>query len=258
MLQPLKPLDQEKRQLTRERHLQVATYRHAYHYIYIYIYTYRFNPRGKATPELLLLLEEHSRLQMQTSNAINLSGSVATVTEYLGFAINSILYQRGIYPPDDFQKVSKYGLTLMISNDEDLNAYLAELLQQIAAWIARGECRRLVLLITNLDTNATLERWEFNIDTEAPQRQSRPKAVEDVRREVQAVMRQITSSVSFLPVIEHVCAFDLLVYTSVDAQVPPSAWEPSDPQVLKGGMEVKLRSFTTNFHQVDTSVMYRD
>ncbi|KAG5477306.1 hypothetical protein LSCM4_04524 [Leishmania orientalis] len=199
----------------------------------------------------------------QTIHAISLAGSVATVTEYLGFAINNILYQRGVYPPEDFQQVKKFGLPLMISTDADLNAYLAELLQQIASWIAHGTCRRLVLLITDVQSERTLERWEISIEAEPAASSSHlrgggRKSEEEVRCEIQAVMRQITASVSFLPVIAQPCAFDLLVYTSVNAQLPSTAWEPSDPQVLKRGVEVKLRSFTTSFHHVDTNVVYRE
>lgn len=199
----------------------------------------------------------------QTAHAISLSGSVATVTEYLGFAINNILYQRGVYPPEDFQQVKKYSLPLMISTDTELNAYLAELLQQIARWIGHGACRRLVLLITDVATEHTLERWEINIDTDpnaasAVSSRRPTRSEEDVRREIQAVMRQITACVSFLPVIAVPCAFDLLVYTSTDAPVPSTAWEPSHPQVLKGGTEVKLRAFNTTFHHVDTNVVYRE
>ncbi|GET89274.1 Rev7, putative [Leishmania tarentolae] len=202
----------------------------------------------------------------QTTHAITLTGSVATVTEYLGFAINNILYQRGVYPPEDFQQVKKFGLPLMISTDIDLNAYLAKLLQQISSWIAHGTCRCLVILITDVQSVRTLERWEIKIEAESAASSSSSsrlynggrKSEEDVRVEIQAVMRQITACVSFLPVITQPCAFDLLVYTSADAQVPSTAWEPSDPQVLKRGTAVKLRSFTTSFHQVDTSVMYRE
>ncbi|KPI90031.1 putative rev7 putative mitotic spindle checkpoint component [Leptomonas seymouri] len=198
----------------------------------------------------------------QTAHAISLSGSVATVTEYLGFAINNILYQRGVYPPEDFQQVKKYGLALMISTDSELNAYLSELLQQIARWISNGACRRIVLLITDVATESTLERWEISIEMEpstaAGTSQQRPKkSEEDVRREIQVVMRQITACVSFLPVISVPCAFDLLVYTSTDAQAPSTAWEPSAPQLIRGGTAVRLRSFTTAMHHVDTNIVYR-
>ena len=34
-----------------------------------------------------------------TKNEITIKGSVEIVTEFFGYAVNSILYQRGIYPP---------------------------------------------------------------------------------------------------------------------------------------------------------------
>ena len=51
-------------------------------------------------------------------------------------------------------------------------------------------------------------------------------------------------------------AFDLLVYTDDDVQVP-KAWEESDPRFIANSDEVRLRSFTTKVHKVDTSVSYK-
>ena len=47
------------------------------------------------------------------------------------YGINSILYQRGIYPPETFTRVQKYGLTLLVTTDEALKAYLGEVLGQV-------------------------------------------------------------------------------------------------------------------------------
>lgn len=33
---------------------------------------------------------------------IRLKGSAKEVTEFFSYAINSLLYQRGVYPPEDF------------------------------------------------------------------------------------------------------------------------------------------------------------
>lgn len=41
--------------------------------------------------------------------------------------------------------------------------------------------------------------------------------------EIQAIMRQIAASVTFLPNIEEACTFDLLAYTSIDSEVHHSA-----------------------------------
>jgi len=42
-----------------------------------------------------------------TGGAITLKGSANTVTEFFGFGINTILYQRGIYPPEQFERRKK-------------------------------------------------------------------------------------------------------------------------------------------------------
>ena len=36
------------------------------------------------------------------------------------YSINSILYQRGIYPPETFRRVSKYGLTMLVTSNDEL------------------------------------------------------------------------------------------------------------------------------------------
>jgi len=43
----------------------------------------------------------------------------------------SILYQRGVYPPEDFKQVKKYGLTLFTSADEALERYIQNLMKQV-------------------------------------------------------------------------------------------------------------------------------
>ncbi len=75
-------------------------------------------------------------------------------------------------------------------------------------------------------------------------------------REIQAIIRQITSSVTFLPLLEDPCTFDLLIYTPNDCMVPKK-WEESDPKYISKSNEVRLRSFTTKIHKVGTSVTYK-
>ena len=62
--------------------------------------------------------------QAQTTD-ISLSGSVEIVTEFFSYAVSSILFQRGIYSPEQFSRVSKYGLTMMMTTDHrHLHEYL--------------------------------------------------------------------------------------------------------------------------------------
>ena len=63
--------------------------------------------------------------------------------------------------------------------------------------------------------------------------------------------------VTFLPLLDEACAFDLLVYTRKTASVP-GAWEDSDPKYIADSQEVKLRSFTTSVHSVEAAVAYKD
>jgi len=62
--------------------------------------------------------------------------------------------------------------------------------------------------------------------------------------EIQAIIRQIASSVAFLPLIRERCSFDLLVYTDKEVFVP-STWEDSDPRYIANAEEVRLRSMST-------------
>ena len=79
---------------------------------------------------------------------------------------------------------------------------------------------------------------------------------QEIQSEIAAIQRQITASVTFLPLNDEPCAFDLLVYTDSAVDVP-KAWEESDPKLIVDSDEVKLRSFTTKVHKVDASVSYR-
>jgi mitotic spindle assembly checkpoint protein MAD2 len=65
-------------------------------------------------------------------------------------------------------------------------------------------------------------------------------------------MRQITASVTFLPLLNEACCFDLLVYADLAATVPVE-WEDSDPCFISNSEEVKFRSFST---KVILSIIY--
>eukprot|EP01090_Pellita_catalonica_P004413 TRINITY_DN14241_c0_g1_i1.p1 TRINITY_DN14241_c0_g1~~TRINITY_DN14241_c0_g1_i1.p1 ORF type:complete len:202 (+),score=34.03 TRINITY_DN14241_c0_g1_i1:77-682(+) len=191
-----------------------------------------------------------------THNAITLKGSAAIVTEFFNYSINSILFQRGIYPPDTFTRVKKYGLGMLVTNEEGLKNYLNNVCSQLNNWLETGTIQKLVVAVTSVDTKKTLERWVFDIVTEIPKEgETVTKDEKDIQSEIQAIIRQICASVTFLPLLEAACTFDLLVYTDKDLSVP-KAWEESDPKYIANSQEVRLRSFTTRIHNVDTMVAY--
>ena len=61
-------------------------------------------------------------------------GSTAIVTDFFGYAVNSILYQRGIYPPESFERKQKYGLGMLVTTDDGLRVYLDDVMSQITDW----------------------------------------------------------------------------------------------------------------------------
>ena len=104
----------------------------------------------------------------------------------------------------------------------------------------------------------TLERWVFDLhaDKSIGPTDKVDKSDKEIQAEIAAIQRQISASVTFLPLFDEPCAFDLLVYTDDDVQVP-TLWENSDPKMIVNADEVKLRSFTTKIHKVDASVSYK-
>ncbi|CAE8606419.1 unnamed protein product [Polarella glacialis] len=198
----------------------------------------------------------------EKTGLITLRGSTDTVVEFFGYAISSILYQRGVYPPENFTSVSKYGLSILVTKDKGLQEYLGEVLRQLKGWMSCCQVHKIVVVVASQITEQTLERWAFDVQVneQAAAAIAVPQTQADMvrqQKEIQAIIRQITASVTFLPLLDEPCAFDLLIYTDRDAQVP-TAWAESDPKYIVGGQqEVKLRSFTTKIHKVDGAVAYR-
>ncbi|GAA5856538.1 hypothetical protein JCM5353_001919 [Sporobolomyces roseus] len=208
------------------------------------------------------------------SQTLSLKGSTKIVTEFFEYSVNSILYQRGVYPPEDFKQVKKYGLTLFTSADEALEKYVQNVMKQVQAWILAGKLDSLALIIMNRDTREVVERWQFDIQVEEPPPESESggkenqateqplkaktdRTPEQVQKDIQDIMRQITSSVTFLPSLEEKYVFTILTYAKKDTEVPKE-WIDSDPHMIIGNAEqVKLRSFSTNRHKVGGLVAYR-
>ncbi|XP_052773175.1 mitotic spindle assembly checkpoint protein MAD2A-like [Mya arenaria] len=194
-----------------------------------------------------------------SKNAITLKGSTEIVAEFFDYGINSILYQRGIYPPEMFTREQKYGLTLLMNTDESIKDYLSKVISQIKEWLMNKTVSKLVVVIKSLSANEVLERWQFDVECDkAVLAETKPveKSEKEIHEGIRAVIRQITASVTFLPLIEEPCSFDLLVYTDKDLDVPES-WGESGPQFVADSEEVRLRSFTTTIHKVDTMVAYK-
>lgn len=212
-------------------------------------------------------------------NAIVLKGSAKIVTDYLFFGINSILFQRGIYPPEKFVQEEHFGLTIYVSTDEEIKCFINNILTQLKDWLLQEKVQKLSLVITNRNTKEVLERWDFKLQYEKSAEKADAenvsaaansaktsqenekekignKDIKVIQQEIRDVLRQICSTVSFLPLLDAPCVFDCLVYTKQDTSVPDN-WKDTEPVFIANSQEVQLRSFSTSLHKMDTVVSYK-
>jgi len=194
-------------------------------------------------------------------NKITLKGSAAMVSEFFYFGINSILYQRGVYPAEMFRPEKKYGLTTFVTTDKDVLKYLNQsVTPQLTEWLERGVVKRLVLVVKEIESQEVLERWQFEIqcDKKAAEDDTKNcKNIAEIHKEIKAIIRQITATVTFLPLLDSPCSFDLLFYTNKEDVEVPEAMRESGACLITNAEQVKLRSFSTNVHSVEGAVSYK-
>ncbi|KAJ9582432.1 hypothetical protein L9F63_003230 [Diploptera punctata] len=202
--------------------------------------------------------------KQEAKGSITLKGSAELVKEYLDFGINSILYQRGIYPGETFVPVEHFGITLFMTTDEKIKKFLSVVLGQIQEWLIKKKLQKISLVITNSETKEVMERWDFKIQYEGDKNgaviengaEVGNKDIKVIQREIREVMRQILATVSFLPLLDCVCCFDILIYTVPDCEVPDE-WDETQPCFIANSQEVRLRTFSTSLHKTETLVSYK-
>lgn len=200
----------------------------------------------------------------ESLSKLSLKGSSKVVTDYFEFAIYSILFQRGIYPAEDFTTVKKYDLPMLVSADDEVRSYVEKIMSQVKKWIYGGKLSKLVVVIINKNTTESVERWEFALDIMTQDEPGQPvKSRTAIQKEIQAIIRQITASVAYLPFLkDDEYTFNVLVYTAPDYRVSniPLEWADTkgDGKMIHGESDsVKFSSFQTDMHTVGTSVSYK-
>lgn len=177
---------------------------------------------------------------------------------------------------------------MLVSSDDQVKAYIKKIMSQLNKWMSGGKISKLVVVITSKETGEHIERWQFDVqifnklsggrsrtagkksagdkENAIPEEMEaagqanttalHEKSEKEIQDEIQAIFRQITASVTFLPVLDGNCTFNVLVYADADSEVPME-WGDSDAKEIKNGEKVQLRSFSTSNHRVDTLVSYR-
>ncbi|KAK4879017.1 hypothetical protein RN001_007163 [Aquatica leii] len=197
---------------------------------------------------------------LKNKSAITVKGSAEIICEYLNFGTNSILFQRGIYPPEDFKNVENYGLQIYMSQNNKIKEFLSSTFCQLKDWLMKQVVNKVALIITNVKTREVMERWDFNVqyvgDVNNPDEKS-DKPLKLIQNEIREVLKQIAASVAYLPLLDCLCSFDVQIYTKNDIDLP-AEWADAQPADIKNAQCVKLRSFSTNIHKMETAVTYKN
>jgi len=200
---------------------------------------------------------------------VQLKGSIDIVIEFFNYGINSILYQRGLYPSSSFIQREKYGLPLLVTTKPDLKKYLDTVLTQMRKFLETKNVHKIVIVILNVKTREPVERWQFDVELEkshlskvdgendnALSESDERQALKEIQEGIRGVIRQITASVTFLPTLDGSHSFDILLYTDKDVELPNSEWSDTNAKLINNGQHVQLRGFTTNVHKVEPIVSY--
>uniref|UniRef100_A0A8C0JGQ2 Uncharacterized LOC112646367 n=1 Tax=Canis lupus dingo TaxID=286419 RepID=A0A8C0JGQ2_CANLU len=88
----------------------------------------------------------------------------------------------------------------------------AEIVAQFFYWLYKCSVQKLVVFISNIESGEVLERWKFDIECDktakddsffgSTPREMSQKAIQD---EILSIIRQITVTVTFLPLLEVSC-----------------------------------------------------
>lgn len=119
--------------------------------------------------------------------------------------------------------------------------------------------KKVALIIVNVKTLEVLERWDFIVEYEGDLNQeggqTSEKPLKQIKNEIRDVLKQIASSIAYLPLLDCLCSFDIQIYTNDNVNLPKE-WSDAQPAHIKNAQCVTMRSFSTNIHKMGTVVTY--
>lgn len=149
-----------------------------------------------------------------------------------------------------------------MSKDPKIQNYLELVLGQLEQWLTNGDVDRISMIIKDVQANEVIECWDFNVFAEIPEAGTdilNPKSSKELKKiqgEIRDVMRQIAATISYLPLLECVCSFDVLIYTTGNAEVP-AEWKETAAVKIENAEKVQLKSFSTGLQKIETIVNYK-
>ena len=68
-----------------------------------------------------------------------------------------------------------------------------------------------------------------------------PKPDSEIQSEIRAILKQIISMVTYLPVIQEPTVFNILAYTSDSAEIPAGEWVDTDPLAIEASKSQQVK-----------------
>ena len=130
--------------------------------------------------------------------------------------------------------------------------------KKFSEWLTQCIANKVALIITNVKTMEVMERWDFNVEYEGDTGNERTsdKPLKQIKNEIRDVMKQITSSVTYLPLLDCLCSFDIQIYANGAVDLPAD-WGDAEPANVYNAQSVKMKSFSTNIHKMETVVTFQ-
>lgn len=131
-------------------------------------------------------------------------------------------------------------------------------------WIVSRKVKKISLIILNVQTKEVLECWDFNLECEEGDAAltaennavTGSKELKKIQQEIRDVMLQISATVSYLPLLDCRCSFDILTHVADDCQLPEK-WSEAQPVHITNSQNVRLKSFSTSVHKMETVVNFK-
>lgn len=127
---------------------------------------------------------------------------------------------------------------------------------------AKDQVDKVSMIIKNVAADEVVECWDFKVTSEPimegsdPNKVKSDKDLKKIQAEIRDVMRQIAATVSYLPLLECNCSFDVLIHTRENVE-EPDGWGETSNVEIKDGQTVQLKTFSTGLQKVDTIVSYK-
>lgn len=173
------------------------------------------------------------------------------LAEFLIVIFNSILSQRQLFQRSAFKPAKKWGVSLMMCSLPEVQSYLKAAVSDINRHWLENESEMLqMVMLTIVDGQQNpIERWQFGVHYG-----HFAQSEEKLRGDLQKLLRQVHSSVSFMPLLQGDFTFKISVMDASSKAI--IGWTPVQQKQVHNAIEGELQQLQTEFCTVSSQIVY--